>query len=167
MDLYEILSRILGAYSLMLIIFGLIANFIIFFICLRKPLRKISTFKFFSILALSDTLSLFECNLTHFTIAYFNIAYNSIYLPWCRLEQFLQQTFLQLSAWILVSIALDRLISVLNNNWRKFYKNGNRIYFYILILIIFFSGLNMPILIKMGYYTYENGTEILYCIATF
>ncbi|CAF0884018.1 unnamed protein product [Brachionus calyciflorus] len=165
--LYDILSRILGAYSLMLIIIGTISNLIIFYICSRKTLRNISTFKFLSILALSDTICLYEWNLKHFTVAYFNIAYNFIYLPWCRLEQFLQQTFLQYSAWILVSIAKDRLISTQNNNWRKFYTKGKRIYFYLLILIVIFCGINSPILIKMGYYTFENGTQILKCKVTF
>ncbi|CAF0800937.1 unnamed protein product [Brachionus calyciflorus] len=165
--LYEILSRILGAYSLMLIILGTIFNFIIFYICSKKPLRNISTFKFLSILALSDTICLYEWNLKHFTVAYFNIAYNFVYLSWCRLELFLQYTFLQYSAWILVSIALDRLLSTLNNNWRNFYTTGNRIYYYLVFLIILLSGINSPILIRMGYYTFKNGTENLNCLATY
>ncbi|CAF1044319.1 unnamed protein product [Brachionus calyciflorus] len=165
--LYEILSKILGAYSLMLIIIGTISNFIIFYICSKKPLRNISTFKFLSILALSDTLCLYGWNLTHFTVSYLNIDYNLIYLAICRIELFIQQTSLQYSAWILVSIALDRLLSTLNNNWSKFYTNGKQIYFYLLCVIFILCGINSPILIKIGYYSFENGTQILKCLATY
>lgn len=103
--IYELILKVLAGYSLLLIIVGSFGNLFIFVICVgSKVIRKSNTFKFIAAISLTDTLSLFGWNLSHFTESYFGIDYSNVYLWYCRINTFSQYTSLQLSAWLLVKI---------------------------------------------------------------
>lgn len=164
--LNTVLSKIFGTYSMIVLLLGTLFNGLIFIICIRKSLRKTSTFNFLAILALSDTFSLFEWNLNHFTLPFFNVELTRISFLWCRMGLFSQHTFLQFSAWILVSIAIDRLFSTLIKKW-KFFFAGIKPFIWLLVLLTIFICVNVSILIRVGYTKMVNGTEKITCHATY
>lgn len=97
------ITKVLGIYSIILTILGTLLNGFIFLVCLRKNLRKINAFKFFAIISISDTISLYEWNLEHFINVFFNVNFSYTNLVWCRLGTYLQYVSLEYSAWLLVS----------------------------------------------------------------
>ena len=113
MDSYTfgVLNKTLGMYALILTIVGTLANAMVFYICSKKNLRLINTFKFFSIMSVTDTLCLYQWNLKHFVTAFYHFDLNFYNLFWCRFSTFLQYSTLQYSAWILVILKLNFMLS--------------------------------------------------------
>ena len=114
--LIQATNKVLGIYALVLVVLGTLLNVIICVVCLRKKLRDVNTFKFFAIISISDTIALYEWNLKHFMITFYNVDFNYTSLAWCRVNIFLQYLSLQFSAWILVrilfyNILIDRAIT--------------------------------------------------------
>ena len=97
------ITKALGVYTIIITILGTLLNGIIFFVCLRKNLRKVNAFKFFAIISIADTISLYEWNLEHFINVYFDVNFSYTNLVWCRLGTYLQYVSLEFSAWLLVS----------------------------------------------------------------
>ena len=94
--------KIFGIFNLLLIIFGTFGNFLACFICLRKRLRKITTFKLLAFNTISDTIGLYEWNLQVIFVAYFE-DYELISLWYCKMNDFLQNIAFEISAWLLVN----------------------------------------------------------------
>ncbi len=63
---YDTIFRLLGAYSLFLVVFGLIANTICFSVCIRKRLLHKRTYLFIAFHCINDSLSLLTWNMDHF-----------------------------------------------------------------------------------------------------
>lgn len=98
----NVFNKILGIYALILTVFGTLANGLLLYICSRKKLRSVNTFKFFAIMSISDTICLYEWNLNHFVTIFYNFDLFFYSLFWCRFSTFMQQISLEYSAWILV-----------------------------------------------------------------
>jgi hypothetical protein len=104
----EVFSKMFAMYALLLVVFGTIGNIFACFVCLSRSLRTRTTFKFLAIMSISDTVALFQWNLKHFVFFFFDgYDWDKNFLVACRLDQFLQMTSLQFSAWILVRLLLD------------------------------------------------------------
>ncbi|RNA27475.1 neuromedin-U receptor 2-like, partial [Brachionus plicatilis] len=116
-------------------------------------------------MAISDTLCLYEWNLNHFIVSFFQVDFAFKSLAWCRLSLFLQYVCLQYSAWILVSIALDRLLSILVKKWQRFYFNDKKPIVYCITLALVLIALNCKVLESNGYINVVNGTELVVCYA--
>jgi hypothetical protein len=162
----DIFTKVFSIYALLLTILGTAGNSLSCFICLRKSLRTRATFKLLAFLTVSDIVALYQWNLKHFVATFFgHYDWDLVYLTLCRLDQFLQTSSLQFSAWILVSIALDRLLSILILKWTKFYFRGSRpvVYaFTLLFIILLFNGTT---LLTDGYVVIVNGTQKVICDA--
>ncbi|CAF1093620.1 unnamed protein product, partial [Brachionus calyciflorus] len=163
--LKDIVYKMLGTYSLFLTIVGTIFNIMVILICIRKRLWRITTFKFMVVMAVNDAVSLYQWNLKHFIDPFFNIDFNFTSLVWCRLSLFLQYYCLQYSAWILVSIAFDRLFTVLFQSWKKVYFKDSVPLIFVFSMGIFIGALNFHILFTNGYALIVNGTERVICYA--
>ena len=96
-------TKVLGVFALIITIVGTLLNGLIFYVCLRKKLRKVNAFKFFAMISITDIIALYEFNLKHFIVPFYGIDYNYISLTWCRISIFIQYVSLQYSAWLLVS----------------------------------------------------------------
>lgn len=92
---------ILGVICLLLALFGTIGNILVFLVCFFR-LRDQVTFIFIMFLAISDGVSLYEWNLTHFSDAFYtpNLLLDSV--TKCRLLSYFQYSSLHTSAWLMV-----------------------------------------------------------------
>lgn len=98
----EPIIRVLGIYSLFLIIFGTLSNSICFLICLTKQLRSIPTFTFLAFGVFIDTISLYFLNIDQFYKAYYGVSLKELSLFYCHSETFFHDTTVQIAAWLKV-----------------------------------------------------------------
>jgi hypothetical protein len=167
-DYIEILGKIFASYTLFLIVVAILFDPLVLYICLRsKELRKTSTFKLLAIGAINDLLSCLPWNQENFTNAFFNFQSASRSLFYCRyLSVFLQFVTLEFASWLLVSISLDRYLSLRVKKWSKHYFKGLRPVALAGLLLLIIVCLNIGGIFYTGYSYMENGTEIIVCYAT-
>ena len=161
----DIFSKIFACYSLLLIICAVILNPLIVFVILRsKKLRSTSTFKLLIFSSINDLLSLLEWNQEDFTMTMLNYSAPFTNIHYCRIVSiFLQYSTLMYGSWMLVSVSLDRLLSMMIKRWRKHYFSGARPYIYSVVLALVIIAINFNEIFTGGYvYEYE-GTEVVVC----
>jgi hypothetical protein len=100
----KILSKLIGAFSLFLIIIGTIGNFCGFLVCLRKSLRKTPTFVFTAFALVGDIITLYFWNVDHYLYAFHGYQIEELSVELCRFATFFQTFSFQWSAWQLVRI---------------------------------------------------------------
>ena len=147
-------TNIFAYYCLFTTIASIILNPLVMIICLKsKRLRSNSTFKLLTINAINDILVCLSWNQESFTRTILKYIFNSpesiYYCRWVSI--FLQYTTLDIQSWIMVSISVDRLLSMTVNKWSKFYFTGYRPYIYAAILSLFMIALNVHELFTIGY----------------
>ena len=99
----EIAFKIIGIFALGLTVFGSIGNVLVFLTCILR-LRDQVAFVFMAFLSVTDFLSLYEWNLTHFVDEFISSGIFLNTMAKCRLTNFFQFVSLQASAWLLVDI---------------------------------------------------------------
>jgi hypothetical protein len=102
-----ILSKLIGAYSISLIIIGTIGNFCGILVCLRKSLRKTPTFVFIAFALASDIVTLYFWNVDHYLYGFHNYQIEDLSVELCRFATLFQTFSFQWSAWLLVSRNID------------------------------------------------------------
>lgn len=166
--LIDTLSQIFSYICIIEVGLSVILNPLVIFICLKsKRLRSISTFKLLVVSAFNDVLVCIPWNIQSFTATIFNYypTYNSLF--YCRwLSAFLQNTTFNIESWLLLSISVDRLLSMVVKKWRRIYFSGYRPYFYSIFLCLFMIGINFHEVFTTGYLYYNNGTELVACNST-
>lgn len=167
-NLIDIFGKIFASYALLLIIAAIFLNPLVLFICLRsKKLRSTSTFKMLSICSINDLLSCLVWNQENFTGTFFDFKPMARSLFYCRFfSVFLQYVTLEYACWLLVSISLDRYLSLRLKKWSKQYFRGARPVIYSFVLLLIIIGINFNEILYDGYSYTENGTEIIVCYAT-
>ena len=100
----NIIFQILGIYNLLLIFIGTLINSFGCYICLRSKLRAYTKFIFFSLIFLSDTISLYNWCLNHFLQAFDLEILSDSNVWFCRILQLIEYAFLEFSSWLLVSV---------------------------------------------------------------
>lgn len=165
-DLIVILKKVMGIWGLLLIVFGVIFNAIVFIVCMKsRKLRKTSTFKFIAIAAINDALSCFPWNFGDFTNIFFDFHASRRSLVFCEfLANFLVFTTCSYASWLLVTISLDRVLSLNVHNWATKYFKGKRPLFFAAILLAFIMAIYSVSAFKTGYsYVDKNGTQKTVC----
>ncbi len=102
LDAVLVAKYVFSCYNITIAVLGTISNLLIFFICLRKELRKRTTFKLFAFVAITNMFSLYQWNLYQVVLYLFNIDLNLKYLPCCLLISYFQHVTFESSAWFLV-----------------------------------------------------------------
>ncbi|CAF1257485.1 unnamed protein product [Didymodactylos carnosus] len=165
MSTIPVINQFIGAYSLLLTIFGTIGNLLSLFIFLKsKILRKYSTCKFLIALAIIDTLSLYWWNLQRFYKVYFGFTYNKLSVASCRISMFMAYSTLEISSWLLVLMSLDRFLNIKFACYRQRISfNPKMVRNLILTTISCFILINCHHLIFNGYadITVTNGTQVV------
>ncbi len=147
----DIFSFSIGIYALLLIFVGTIGNFLIFFTTFQiNPKENNTTFIFLRFLAITDWITLFFFNLDSFTLPVYEIYLENISVVSCKWVDFLQFASFQASAWLLVSLSLDRCLSVVFVNWHRLYFNKKRAYFVAAAVVIVDVLINIHILFTFG-----------------
>lgn len=164
----DVFAKIFAVYNLILIIAAIVLNPMIIYVCLRSSkLRSTSTFKMLTIGAVNDLLCSLAWTQECFTNTFFNLQPQSRSLFYCQwISVFLQLTTFEIASWNMVSISLDRLLSLSLKKWSKSYFNGMKPYIYTACLMFVIAAINFVEVFNSGYISYdENGTEIITCYA--
>ena len=88
---------------------------------------------------------------------------------YCRwLSNFLPLTTLSIESWLLLSISIDRLLSLNVKKWSKFYFTDYRPYIFAVVLCFTIAAINFFEVFTIGYNTIDNETqtEIFVCYTT-
>ena len=114
-EVYNVIFKILGIYSLMLAILGIFFDFLGALVCHR--IKNNSTFAFYKYGNLIAMFSFVYWNLNYFDLAFEVIRFDVDQNTWfCRIGSFVQFTSLQASSWIHVSYS-RRLLSAKEINF--------------------------------------------------
>lgn len=163
----SVFSKIFASYNLLLIISSITFNPMVLYVCLKsKKLRTTSTFKLLAFSSINDLLAGLAWNLECFSDTFFDlqIYYKSLF--YCRvISVFLEFTTLDFTSWMLVSISLDRLLSISFKEWSKKYFDGVRPFIYSLGLLFLIAAINFNEVFVAGYSYTVNGTEIIICFS--
>lgn len=164
----DVLAKVIGAWSIILVLIGSIFNPLVCFVCFKsKQLRSTSTFKLLAIAALNDFLVQFEWNFDHFTLGFFNFAESSNSVFYCRfVTMFMQYVTLEFSSWMWLSISLDRFLTLRIKKWRRNYFVGMRPIIYSALLALLIIAINFIDIFTLGYGYVVNGTQVVVCGAT-
>lgn len=163
----DVLTKIFSIYNLLLIVASLIFNPLVFLICYRsKKLRSTSTFKILAINSINDIMVCFPWNFENFVMNFNYYPYYTslFYCKWISL--LLQTTTIQIESWLLLSVSLDRLLSLSINKWSRSIFVNCRPYIFCICLILFFYALNFPRALVISYIAVVNDTEIIVCYQT-
>jgi hypothetical protein len=107
-------------------------------------------------------ITLYFWNLGNFLSQIFTIDLINLSIWGCKFGSLFQFTSLQISAWILVLISLDQLLSVNLVHWRTVYFKPKQALIATIVLVLFFIVLNFNILILFGYEVKtENSTQTI------
>ena len=149
---------------------AILLNPLVLIICLKsKRLRSTSTFKILAVSAVNDMLVCLPWNQENFcnTILNYYLSYQVLFV--CRwISVFLQYTTFNIQSWILLSISVDRLLSMVVKRWSKFHFSGYRPYIYSVSLCVFMAAVNFHEVFTSGYSYYDNDTqsEVVICYAS-
>ena len=166
----ETITNVLSYLTIFETLSAIVLNMIIVIICLKSQrLRSKSTFKILTVGAINDLLTCIPWNLNVFLVnvfKYFLFLESQIYCRW--ISNFLQYTTLNIQSWILLSISIDRLLSMVVKKWSKFYFKGYRPYIFALLLYFSIAGINFFEVFTVGYSFYNNQTqtEMFLCYAS-
>lgn len=164
-NLITVFTKITASYNLFALIASCILNPFILFICVRsKKLRSTSTFKLLAIGSINDFICNFPWNQEAFTNSFFDFhsPYRSLF--YCRvISVFVQFSTFQLASWLLVSISLDRFLSMIWKNWSKKWFSGKKPVIYGIGLAIVIMAINFNEVFTSGYSYMNNGTEVIIC----
>ena len=146
-------TKLIACYCLFTTIASIVLNPIVVVICLRsKTLRSNSTFKLLVVSAINDILVCLSWNQETFANSVLDLYFSYKNLVYCRfVSLFLQYTTFEIQTWLMVSISVDRLLSMTVKKWSKFYFIGYRPYIYSVVLSLCMIALNVHELFTTGF----------------
>lgn len=114
LEAIKVIEKIIASMPVLLIVFGCIFNTCAFLVFrFNESMKKMSSMMLLSFVVVTDTISLFEWNLAHFTAPFFNFYFHRISVGACRIYSFSQYWSLQCSGTLLSIICIDRYFSII------------------------------------------------------
>ena len=166
----DTISTIFAVTGFIETVVSIILNPLVIIIILKSErLRTTSTFKILTVSAVNDMLVCLSWNLEMFLYTLFNYEPVNESVFYCRwLSNFLQLTTLSIESWLLLSISVDRLLSLKVKKWSKFYFNGYRPYIFAVLLCFTMAAIHFFEVFTIGYSYFDNETqtEIFVCYTT-
>lgn len=161
----DVFTKLFAIYNLFLILAAIVLNPVVLFICTRsKKLRSTSTFKILAFCAINDIFNCIPWNLESFTNTFFNLNLPFLSIFYCQwISVFFQFASSQLESWLLVSISLDRLLSLTFKNWSKIYFMGYRPIIYSIALSFIIACININEVFTIGFIDIVNETTVVIC----
>lgn len=149
---------------------AILLNPVVLLIILKsKRLRSTSTFKLLAVSAVNDILNIIGWNVDFFVYTIYDYLPSYRNLFFCRvIVTFLAYTTISIQSWILLSISVDRLLSMTVKKWSKFYFGGNRPYIFAVLLCVFIAAINFHENFTVGYsyFDTESQSESIVCYVT-
>ena len=165
MTFWIFFCQAIAIYEAAIITMGTFCNPIVFYVAFRKR-NDNPSFLFMMFLSMSDFVSMYWWNLTHVIEAFWSFDLQNYDVYYCRFMTFFQMVSLQASAWILVTISIERYISVVVVNWKNVF-NSRKAYLCASIVVITILTLNIHILFTYGHERLiENSTIRVECYPT-
>lgn len=149
-------------YALLLIIVGTIGNGLTVLILLRPNLRRYTTMRYLTAVAMADLCSLYSWNLNLFYKHLINPYQNDLEdssMIGCRLISFIGFVSLQLSSWYLTLVSIDRCLNIYFLFWNRRFGRPSRSTWIILSITLIVLLLNSHLLFYNGFYE-ENCVAI-------
>jgi hypothetical protein len=129
-------------------------NILTIIILLRPNLRRHTTMRYLTAVAVADLCALYSWNLNlfykHLINPYQNDLEDSSIFS-CRIVSFIAFVSLQLSSWYLTLVSLDRCFNIHFLFWHRQYGRANRSVYIILIVTISIAMFNSHLLVHNGY----------------
>ena len=166
----DTVSKIFAVYAIIETAASIVLNLLVIIVILKSErLRTTSTFKILVVSAVNDMLVCFPWNIANFLYTMFNYVAmyrNAFICKW--IFMFLQYTTFSIESWLLLSISVDRLLSLHVKKWSKFYFNGYRPYIFAVLLCLTMVAINLFEVFTIGYSYFNNQTrtETFVCHAT-
>lgn len=165
-----IVSKIFASICIIEAVSGLVFNLLVLIIILSsRRLRSTSTFKILAVSAINDIVVSIPWNQEDFFSTMFNYSASYSSLFYCRwIANFSEYTTLSIESWIVLSISVDRLLSLTVKKWSKFYFSGYRPYIFAVLLCFIITALNFHLGFTAGYSIFDNETqtETIICYVT-
>lgn len=127
---------VLSIYPLLLLVIGILGNFLGFIITSRKKFKKLSTRNLLRFLAVLDTFYLLQIVVDYLTNT-FNLDIRLISSIWCKAFTYLNYSICPVSSWSLVIISIERVISITSSKYTLLFSNKNFKLTLIIIIILF------------------------------
>ena len=155
--------KMFSYYAACLIIFATIGNFFSSFVCFRKSLQKISTFKIYALVFIFEALCQYTWILDIFLLLFIEPKHYSLQtiddiniiesfsVPTCKIFTFNQYYSLQCISWLYAYASVDQILKIY---FPKAKYNLNQKYVYIIcgIILTLLFLLNSHILLFAGLY---------------
>ena len=115
---------VLSIYPLLLLVIGIVGNFLGFIITSRKKFKKLSTRNLLRFLAVLDTFYLLQIVVDYLTNT-FNLDIRLISSIWCKAFTYLNYSICPVSSWSLVIISIERVLSITSSKYTLLFSNKN------------------------------------------
>ena len=114
-EIYFILNVIISVLGVTVTLAGTILNLFTVYVCTRKSLWSIPQFHIIIYMSIVDTISLYNWNMSEFTITFFGAAVGDFNELACKSTSFLQYFSSQSSVYIMVCFLIEINLKLLNN----------------------------------------------------
>ena len=167
MGFVNVIAKMMGVYNLILILSAIILNPLVMFVCIKsEKLRSQSTFKLLAFNSVNDLLVCMAWNFECFTNTFFDFLPYFRSLFYCKwISVFVEFSTQCFTSWMLLSISLDRLLSISIRNWSKQHFAGYRPVIYSFVLAFAIAAVNFDEIFIAGYTESINGTEMIDCFS--
>ena len=108
MDTIMLFRKIFACYQIMLTILGTIGNGFSIYVCTRKSMRKVNTFKLYAFAMFFDTMSIYPWIIYMFYLNVIEVDLYTTDLLYCKWSNYFQYIGFQASAWFLVKILIKK-----------------------------------------------------------
>ncbi|PVD35156.1 hypothetical protein C0Q70_06437 [Pomacea canaliculata] len=142
-----------------IIIIGLLGNLLVIIVFERLHFRKSSTLLHMFVLAFNDSVILCLGPVRYWTKEVFQFDLATISDFGCRLNFFVLYTSLDFSAWILVSVSVERVVSVHKPLHARIWFTVNRALIRLVIIFVLLCGINMHFFFTNGLVSSFNSTS--------
>ncbi|XP_067681288.1 mu-type opioid receptor-like [Haliotis asinina] len=142
--------------SPILLIFGTVGNILSMIVLTRQAMRKSSMSIYLTCLAVADLLALYSGLLRQWIIYTFQIDLRELHPLVCKIYTWMLYVSLDLSAWILVSVTVERAVSVWLPHKVKVICTKKVLMVNILVLVIILMSVNGHFLFGRGRIVYEG-----------
>ncbi|CAF0763062.1 unnamed protein product [Brachionus calyciflorus] len=158
-------EKIVSFLPLVLIFIGTIGNISCFFIFrFSSQFKKIPSMVFLSIVAVTDTTSLFVWNLNYFLEPNFNTILENLSIFNCKFFSFIQEFSIQSSSNILGIMCIDRFFSIISTPGSIYSKlpfaSVKSSYLWIIAVMLVILSINLHFLITNGNYSHIESTNL-------
>ncbi|KAH3836759.1 FMRFamide receptor-like [Dreissena polymorpha] len=134
-----------------LILLGTIGNSLSILVLTRRSIRVSSTALFLTVLACSDLLVLYSGLLRQWLIYLFDTDVRNLSEAGCKINVWLVYSSLDFSAWILIVLTLERVVSTWMPHRARTLCTKKTAFAFIIAVGVFILGINSHILYGIGY----------------